>query len=575
MGTSYRPVSTGSPASCQPGTTTRPAWSRAPPKPPRTLVRSVKPACARSSQARAERPPLWQPTRSFAVRGMVRPTFATKSAFGIGWRVAGSKNTTGTLRAPAGWPASNSASVRTSRYTAAGSARRVSYASGGVVSRMSMPGGLAEVRPPALYAAHAHHRDLRGCGRVRRRRGAGRGPLARTVRARAPRLGPRARGALPRAALRADPASAPGRAGARRRRGQPGGARPPPWPGGRPRRRARRLGVRSRRRSPGDDPPLARRTRLHAPRLGRPPPQPVPAPRPEGTPQLLGLLVRVPHGPAGLAGTLRGARAPELQRRHGRHGCGRRAGRPPVDRGGEADAPEPHRHAPRRRRALRLGERSLERVDRRGGSHRAPERPGLRGRILPRDDGAGLRLQSDDEGVRAHPRPLPGGRARLGRQRAREPLDARARAGARADGGAEPGSCARRGLLPARYVPPRAGKGGGGTARVRRCETAPARELELQAAGLAPRGAGEVRRPRVLGRGEGAGRPAVLPAPGAVGATRRGSRPRRRAVRRGRCSRARAARAPFRLGAHATRRTGRRTPRTHQPRSAAGAARAW
>src|SRR2546425_328417 len=32
-------------------------------------------------------------------------------------------------------------------------------------------------------------------------------------------------------------------------------------------------------------------------------------------------------------------------------------------RAGEADAPEPHRRAPRRRRALRLGERSLERVD--------------------------------------------------------------------------------------------------------------------------------------------------------------------------------------------------------------------
>src|SRR5207245_93328 len=112
MGTSYRPVSTGSPASRQPGTTTRPAWSREPPKPPRTLVRSVKPACARSSQARAERGPLWQPIRSFVERGMVRSTVATKSGFGVGWRVAGSRNTTGTLRAPAGCPASNSPTLR-------------------------------------------------------------------------------------------------------------------------------------------------------------------------------------------------------------------------------------------------------------------------------------------------------------------------------------------------------------------------------------------------------------------------------------------------------------------------------
>src|SRR6266702_1583157 len=52
---------------------------------------------------------------------------------------------------------------------------------------------------------------------------------------------------------------------------------------------------------------LVRRTRLHAPRPRRPPPQPLGAPRAEGAPQLVGLLVRVPHGPAGLAGTLRGA----------------------------------------------------------------------------------------------------------------------------------------------------------------------------------------------------------------------------------------------------------------------------
>src|SRR6185436_12428460 len=46
--------------------------------------------------------------------------------------------TTGTLRAPAGWPDENSSGVRTSRYTASGLDRRRSNASGGVVWAMAM-----------------------------------------------------------------------------------------------------------------------------------------------------------------------------------------------------------------------------------------------------------------------------------------------------------------------------------------------------------------------------------------------------------------------------------------------------
>src|SRR5439155_763449 len=140
--------------------------------------------------------------------------------------------------------------------------------------------------------------------------GVGRGPLACAARARAPGLDAETRGPLPRPALRARSTRALGRVRAHRRRGQPRRARPPPRPADRPRRGGERLGVRASRRVAGRDPALARRARLHAPRPRRPPPQPLPVPGPQGAPQLLGLLVRVPHGPAGLAGALRGARAP-------------------------------------------------------------------------------------------------------------------------------------------------------------------------------------------------------------------------------------------------------------------------
>src|SRR5436190_1441735 len=81
-----------------------------------------------------------------------------------------------------------------------------------------------------------------------------------------------------------------------------------------------------------------------------------------------------------------------------------------------------------------------------------------------------------------------------------------ARPGARTARGAEPGARTRSGVLPARYGAGGAGQGGGRAGGVRGGEGAPARELEFQAAGVASRGAGEVGRRGILGRGEGARR---------------------------------------------------------------------
>ena len=74
---------------------------------------SVKPAAASSSQARCERIPDWQPTTSFA--SFLNFAATTRANSALGCMPIAPRVITGTLKAPTGWPASNSSTVRTSR----------------------------------------------------------------------------------------------------------------------------------------------------------------------------------------------------------------------------------------------------------------------------------------------------------------------------------------------------------------------------------------------------------------------------------------------------------------------------
>src|SRR5437870_2521102 len=105
------------------------------------------------------------------------------------------------------------------------------------------------------------------------------------------------------------------------------------------------------------------------------------APRDEGPPGGLRVLVRVPSRPARVAGDPGGAAGLRLHRRH-RGARSEPRGRPPLDRGRQADAPVPDRHPPPRRGPLQRGQRADDRLDRRARPDRPSERRGLRHRHL-------------------------------------------------------------------------------------------------------------------------------------------------------------------------------------------------
>src|SRR5262249_20010056 len=167
------------------------------------------------------------------------------------------------------------------------------------------------------------------------------------------------------------------------------------------------------------------------------------------------------------------------------------------------DRAEPDRNPPRGGGAVRLGERPLAHLDRRGRNDRPSERSRLRGRVLPRHDGAGLRLRRDAGGIPAPQGALSRCRSRLGRARSREPLSAPTGGGAAAPCSPAPAPRPRRRLLPARNLPPRAGLARARRGRLRAGDGTPPGELDVPAPGLAARGGGKVGWARILGGGEG------------------------------------------------------------------------
>src|SRR5262249_33563574 len=98
----------------QPGSVILPVLSIAPTNPARTLATFLNPIWLIRSHARADRPPVLQPTTSFASLGSVASTTATKSGLGD-IPAPGTKFINGMFIARAGCPASNSGTDRTSR----------------------------------------------------------------------------------------------------------------------------------------------------------------------------------------------------------------------------------------------------------------------------------------------------------------------------------------------------------------------------------------------------------------------------------------------------------------------------
>ena len=90
---------------------------------------------------------------------------------------------------------------------------------------------------------------------------------------------------------------------------------------------------------------FARGARLHAPRSRGRAPHALEPPRQEGAADRLRLLVRLPRGPAGLAGTVRRARPARVRSDHGRARPLRRRSAPVTSSAPAPDAPEPDRHA--------------------------------------------------------------------------------------------------------------------------------------------------------------------------------------------------------------------------------------
>src|SRR4029450_9738066 len=209
----------------------------------------------------------------------------------------------------------------------------------GVIINSWTPG--PEARSAALLAlGRAAPGDRRG---VRRRRSAAR----RGRRRGRAGLEARARGSVPRFGVHPGARSrvARGRWWPRPR-GVRRAARPPA------RARRRRACRRARRERGGGRLPApdARGARLHAARSLGPDALAFRPPRQEGAADRLCLLVRLPRGPAGLAGTVRRAGRPGG--RADRRGARPRRGCAPLHRALGGDAPEPDRQRPSRRRAL-------------------------------------------------------------------------------------------------------------------------------------------------------------------------------------------------------------------------------